>query len=142
LSFHRALLVEILSKRHHRLAWYPEPVSGEAARIEHWMVAEHQGHAAALSTLGTGGTYREAPFFWSQHMTSRAHISVTRHLESGEIRGELDKHDASAIIWPEWDAEFPHTGGSGDRGPSVCRRGRFPVPSDPPFQVRLMAARQ
>ena len=49
------------------MARYPEPVSGEAARIEHWVVAERQGQAAARSMLGIGGAYRDAPFFWSQH---------------------------------------------------------------------------
>ena len=49
------------------MARYPEPVSGEAARIEHWVVAERQGQAVARSMLGIGGAYREAPFFWSQH---------------------------------------------------------------------------
>jgi hypothetical protein len=44
-----------------------KPVSGEAARIEHWVVAERQGQAVARSMLGIGGAYREAPFFWSQH---------------------------------------------------------------------------
>jgi len=49
------------------MARYPEPVSRDAARIEHWVVAERQGQAVARSMLGIGGAYREAPFFWSQH---------------------------------------------------------------------------
>ena len=49
------------------LARFPEPVSGELARIEHWVVAERQGQAAARSMLGIGGAFRDTPFFWSQH---------------------------------------------------------------------------
>jgi NADPH-dependent 2,4-dienoyl-CoA reductase/sulfur reductase-like enzyme/nitrite reductase/ring-hydroxylating ferredoxin subunit len=49
------------------VARYPEHVSGELARIEHWVVAERQGQAVARSMLGIGGPYRETPFFWSQH---------------------------------------------------------------------------
>jgi len=47
------------------MARYPDPVSGDSARIEHWVVAERQGQSVARSILGIGGAYREAPFFWS-----------------------------------------------------------------------------
>jgi apoptosis-inducing factor 3 len=81
------------------IARYPEPVSGDATRIEHWVVAERQGQAVARSMLGIGGAYREAPFFWSQHYDVT--ISYVGHAgsswESCEIRGALEKHDACAI---------------------------------------------
>jgi apoptosis-inducing factor 3 len=80
------------------VARYPEPVSCEPARIEHWVVAERQGQAVARSMLGIGGAYREAPFFWSQHYDVQ--ISYVGHAPSWdecEIRGNLEKHDACAI---------------------------------------------
>jgi NADPH-dependent 2,4-dienoyl-CoA reductase/sulfur reductase-like enzyme len=80
------------------VARYPEPVSGEPSRIEHWVVAERQGQAVARSMLGIGGPYREAPFFWSQHYDVT--ISYVGHASSWEscvIRGQLEKHDACAI---------------------------------------------
>jgi apoptosis-inducing factor 3 len=77
---------------------YPEPVSGEAARIEHWVVAERQGQAVARSMLGIGGAYREAPFFWSQHYdVTISYVGHAASWESCEIRGDLEKHDACAI---------------------------------------------
>jgi NADPH-dependent 2,4-dienoyl-CoA reductase/sulfur reductase-like enzyme/nitrite reductase/ring-hydroxylating ferredoxin subunit len=80
------------------VARYPEPVSGETARIEHWVVAERQGQAVARSMLGIGGTYREAPFFWSQHYdVTISYVGHASSWESCEIRGELEKHDACAI---------------------------------------------
>ena len=80
------------------VARYPEPTSGERARIEHWVVAERQGQAVARSMLGIGGTYREAPFFWSQHYdVTIAYVGHASNWESCEIRGELEKHDACAI---------------------------------------------
>ena len=80
------------------MARYPEPVSGEAARIEHWVVAERQGQAVARSMLGIGGAYREAPFFWSQHYdVTISYVGHAASWETCEIRGELEKHDACAI---------------------------------------------
>jgi NADPH-dependent 2,4-dienoyl-CoA reductase/sulfur reductase-like enzyme/nitrite reductase/ring-hydroxylating ferredoxin subunit len=80
------------------MARYPEPVSGEAARIEHWVVAERHGQAVARSMLGIGGTYSETPFFWSQHYdVTIAYVGHAASWETCEIRGELDKHDACAI---------------------------------------------
>jgi NADPH-dependent 2,4-dienoyl-CoA reductase/sulfur reductase-like enzyme/nitrite reductase/ring-hydroxylating ferredoxin subunit len=80
------------------VARYPEAVSGEPARIEHWVVAERQGQAVARSMLGIGGAYREAPFFWSQHYdVTISYVGHASSWESCEIRGDLDKHDACAI---------------------------------------------
>ncbi len=80
------------------LARYPEFVSGEQARIEHWVVAERQGQAVARSMLGIGGAFREAPFFWSQHYdVTIAYVGHASSWDSCEIQGDLEKHDACAI---------------------------------------------
>jgi len=48
--------------------------------------------------LGIRGTYREAPFFWSQHYdVTISYVGHAASWETCEIRGELDKHDACAI---------------------------------------------
>ena len=49
------------------VARVPDARAGTAVRIEHFVVAERQGQAAARSLLGVGGPYRDVPFFWSQH---------------------------------------------------------------------------
>jgi NADPH-dependent 2,4-dienoyl-CoA reductase/sulfur reductase-like enzyme/nitrite reductase/ring-hydroxylating ferredoxin subunit len=80
------------------MARYPEPISGDAARIEHWVVAERQGQAVARSMLGIGGAYHQAPFFWSQHYdVTISYVGHATSWESCEIKGELEKHDACAI---------------------------------------------
>jgi apoptosis-inducing factor 3 len=80
------------------MARFPERVSGEAARIEHWVVAERQGQAVARSMLGIGGDYRDAPFFWSQHYDMAiAYVGHAASWDTCEVKGDLEKQDACAI---------------------------------------------
>jgi NADH dehydrogenase FAD-containing subunit len=80
------------------VARYPDPISGENVRIEHWVLAERQGQAVARAMLGIGHSFRDTPFFWSQHYD--AQISYIGHASSWngfELRGDLRERNACAI---------------------------------------------
>lgn len=95
------------------IARWPDRISGNRIRVEHWALAERQGQTAARNMLGMKQRFDVAPFFWSAHYDQT--ISYVGHAaawDRAEISGDPASGDCAVSYF------------KGDRKLAVATLGR------------------
>ena len=82
------------------IARWPDRLTGQSIRVEHWVVAERQGQVAARNMLGRHERFDAVPFFWSQHYdTTIAYAGHAEQWDRLDLDGDPAALDCAVGFW-------------------------------------------
>ena len=91
-------------------ARFPDPGTGQSVRIEHWVVAQRMGQAAARNIVGKRQPFASAPFFWSVHYDlTLNYVGHAERWDRIDIHGRLGDRDCTIAYRVAPDSEREQT---------------------------------